>query len=640
MSTLSPAPASRAFGASRAIRRFFSEAVGVDPIEDPRTRRLLFGTAALFSLLFFVLSLRRYQTFHNHTFDLAFYARMAWGEAHFDVWQPILSTSVYGLHLVWIFEVLGWVGEVFGQVPTLLLTQALALGGVAIPLGRIATRHLGPSLSLAGPLAALLFYLHPNTAHVAVGDFHPGTVAALPIAWMMDALDRRSSEGLVLSSALVLACREDLGLLTALGSLLFAWRSTGNRRRVGLGVAGFSLLYVGFFVLVMLPRFGPEAGSLALHFGSRGASTTEVVLHFLTHPSALVTHLATPERLLYLPTLLAPLSFLPLLAPELLIATPLLAIALLSEFPTATHLDSHYLTPALPILVSAALLGAERAAARLRLLMDGAFVAPLLIAAVAAHVAGGGTPLGAGFDRRAYVEDANTAPARRIVAAVPEDASIQAPDPMLAHFAERADVRRPPPPEGRTDFVVFDVSHRRRLWHDEDLLRTEEEPLVRAWLARDDHALVELGGDYVLLARDRDPRSGIGFLRFVTPGGDPSEGRALTACVRLVSARLDVDADAGESVVELMLVAAGPCPSDLGLRIGVGYRPQRVDLIADGAVSPAHLRAGDRVRSRHPMSERELEAVRREGLRVGALRESGSPPEHGDPPALDVSLDP
>lgn len=616
-----------------SLRAFFARAVGDDPIDNPRSRRALFLIAALFAAVFFALSLSRYQTFHNHTFDLAFYARMSWGAARMDGWQPVISASVWGLHLVWIFFVLGWIGEVLGQVNTLLFTQALALGAAAIPLGRIATRHLGASVIWAAPLGALLLFLHPNTAHVAGGDFHPGTVAVLPIAWMMDALDRKSPEGLVVSILGVLACREDLGLMTALAAGLFALRTRGRDRSIAAAVAIGSLLYVAFFVLVLLPRHGPSEGSLALHFGSRGESGAGVVLHLLSHPIELVEHLGQRDRLLYLPMVLAPLAFLPLLAPELIIAAPLIALSLLSEFPTATQIDSHYLTPALPALVASSTIGLARVRARFSLAIDGPMALPLVSASIVAFAVGGGFPLCGGFDARAFARDDNTEIASEMVSIVGPVRSIQAPDALLAHFAARPDLRRAPPPEQNTDFVILELSHRRRLLHDEDLIRTDEEPIARNWLARTDHALRAMGGDYALLERDADPRDGIGFARFVTPGGDASVGRALCSCLAITGARIE-----GEDL-ELDLVARAECPSDLALRVGVGYRPRRVDLVAEGTISPAHLIAGDRIRSVHALTERERDAIVREGLRIGALRESGAPPEPGDPPAVDVSLD-
>ncbi len=627
--------------ASRRLAELARQAVGASPL-DVRTRRALWSLGLAAAALFLTLAALRYATFHQRTFDLAFYARMSWGERHRDVWQPIVGASIWGLHLVWFLDPVSWLGEWIGHVPALLLVQSAALGASVIPLARLAVRRLGAAFGVlpAALLPGLLLLLHPNTGHVAAEDFHPGTVAVLPLAWLVDALDRRSVPGLVLFSALVLACREDLGLVTAIAAGLVAWRSAGVGRAVALGVAAASLGYVAWFSLHLLPRYGPATGSLSLHFahfgapgGSPGGSPASVLAHLVAHPGALLAHLAAPQRLAYLPTILAPLAFLPLAAPELLlVASPILGVALLSAFPTTTHLDSHYLTPALPMLAAGACVGLARLSERWPRLAATRTLGVLAVPLFAAHLVAGGTPMARGFDAGAYAPDANAAVAAEIVALVGPSASVQAPDALLAHFAARVDLRRAPPPETSADFVVLDVRHRRRLLHDEDLLRTEEEPLVRAWLARDDHALLALGGDYALFARGRAPREGIGF-RAVRPHEGPlDDGQPLSACLRLLGARWQ------EEAVVLDLLATGPCPSDLALRVGVGHRPRRVDLIADGALSPAHLSAGDRVESRHPLTAREREAIARSGLRVGAVRESGARPEPGDPPAIDVTI--
>ena len=221
---------------------------------------------------------------------------------------------------------------------------------------------------------------------------------------------------------------------------------------------------------------------------------------------------------------------------------------------------------------------------------------------------------------------------REIVEAVPPLATIQAPDAMLAHLAERRTVRRGPPPEMRTELVVLDLAHRRRFAHREDLIRTDEEPIARAWLARRDHAVVAQSGDFVLLERGLSPRESLGVERYVVGTASALEGRLLTACLALLSARLE------DHVLVLELGARSACPDDLALRVGTGARPRRVDLIADGLLSPAHFLAGDRIRSRHVLSDLEVDAIGTAGLRVGAIRESGARPAHEDPLAIDVPV--
>lgn len=594
-----------------------------DP-ERTEGRRALVALAAAQGLLFAVLGLSRWATFHNETFDLAFYTRIAWGLVHMDYWEPMVDAHFYGLRISPVLLPLGALGALLGTAPVLIVAQAAALAAATFPLARIGARHLGPAGALAGAVAWLF---HPNLGHVAGYEVHAGSMAALPLAWLAWSLDRGSARALALGALGVLACREDLALAVALAAGLFAWR----HRRQWLAAAitgGTSLAYLLFFLLYLHPRYAPERGSLELHFGRFGSSAAEVALYLVSHPLELAAHLGTEERLLYLPKVLAPLALLPLLAPRwLLPAAPVLAINLVSEWPSTTDLGVHYLTPALPFLVAGALEGAGRLGARAPALA----VAVPSAAALIAHVLAGGTPLSLDFDALAHRPDANTAAARAIVRAIPPGASVQAPDALLPHLAERKVLRRAASPETGADYLVLDVSHRRRFAATEDLLRTREEPHVRTWLARDDHRLVLAGGDYLLLERGKSPREGRGADAIVGRA-DPSRGRRIAACLAVLGAALEDD------LLALDFVAREPCPNDLAIRIGTGVRPERVDLLFGGWLSPSQVRRGDRLRSLHRLNEAEIARIRAEGLRVGALRSSGARPEHEDPTSVPVAL--
>lgn len=614
------------------IVAFLRAASEAEPIVPIATRRRVLALGLGAAVLFYALSTLRYGSYHDTTFDLAIYARMCWGETHWTAWEPIVNASVWGLHLVWIFKPLGWIARLLGAVPTLLLTQSLAVGLTVVPLSRIGARHLGSSGALA---AALAFLLHPNVSAVACDEFHPGTVAVLPIAWAADALDRKNAHAMVLACTGIVLCREDLALVGAFASAALALTAhrrgaLAERRLAGLcGLA--SLSYVLVFVLVLHPLFAPSAGSLALHFGRHGSSVPAVLLDFALHPSALVEHLAAENRWLHPLIVCAPLALLPLLAPEcFLIAAPVLGVALLSEFPTTTCLDSHYLTPALPLLVRGAVIGATRVPS-----MSAWRALPLLAASLTAHVIAGTTPLSVHFDEAAFTDDARSRSMRAIADEIPPDVTVQAPDALLPHLAERMTLHRAPPPEMNAQMVVLDLAHRRTFRHHEALVRTDEEPIVRAWLARGDHAIIVADGDFVLLERGLDPREGIDVERYVVGHAEGLEqGERLTECLRLESARIEGD------TLELGLLARGACPDDLALRIGTGLRPRRVDLIADGLFSPRHFRRGDRIRSTHVLSALEQHEITAEGLRIGAIRASGARPSHEDPLSIPVALTP
>lgn len=585
----------------------------------------MIGLAAAMGVLFAALGLARFRTFHNETFDLAFYVRIAWGLVHLNWWEPMVDAHFYGLHLSPILAPLGALGVVTGSTASILIiTQALALALAAFPIGRIGERHLGPRGLFVG---AFVWLLYPNLGHVAGYEFHPGSLAVLPLAWMALAIDRGDARVLAWSTLGVLVCREDLALVTAGGSLLFALQHRATWRPAAIA-GGLSLAYALFFFLVLQPAYAPAQGSLALHFGAFGDSLPAVLLHLLTHPGELLAHLATPERLLYLPKILAPLAFLPLLRARWLLPTaPILAINLISEWPTTTDLDVHYLTPALPFLVAGALDGAGR----LRDKLPFAIVVAPLVVVFLGHVAAGGTPLSLDFDAAAFRPDLRSTAAADILAAVPEDASVQAPYALLPHLAERPVLHRTSSPEANDDFFVLDAWHRRRYAGQEDLIRTVEEPPVRDWLARDDHRLALASGDFLLLERGAHPRDGLGG-RAIVGRAIPQSGERLCDCLAVRAARLD------DTLLTLELVAREPCPHDLALRIGVADRPRRVDLPFAGWLSPAHLRRGDLLESKHRLTPAQRDAILEHGLRVGAIRQSGARPEPDDPNSVEVPL--
>jgi hypothetical protein len=568
------------------------------------------------------LALLRFGAVHNRTFDLALYGRMAWGLTHGQAWDPIVGGHFLGGHVPLVMVPLAWIGRLLGTVPVLLLAQSLAVAVAAWPLSRIAERRMGPA---AGFVATLAFLLYPNLGHVATYEMHPGTLAVWPLCAALDAFDRQRPVALCLLCAAAVACRASLSLQTIMLGLLALW-GPPPLRRAGIVLGVGSAAYFAFAQLWLQPRYGGGlAGSLDLHFGRWGGSPLGVVSALLERPASVLEHLSTPERLSYPLRVLLPLALLPLLRPRwLLCAMPPLALNLLSEFPTTPKLYSHYLTPAVPALVAAAIDGLGAARAR------SPATWALLIASVAGSVVTGGLPWSRDFDASAFRADAATESRKHALGAIAPGASVQAPDALLPHLCERRILHRAPPPERGTDFVVLDIDHRRRFARQETLLRTTEEPVLRRWLSRADYGLVAADEQLLVLQRGGSPRSGLArsYLAGTLP---PWEGVALTDCLAIRAAEL-------RESLWLELVARGPCPADLAVRLSPGPRPARVDLLFQGLLSPVHLRAGDRLRSPHPLTATERAAILASGLRVGLLRASGAPPRSDDPVSVPVAV--
>ncbi len=536
-------------------------------------------------------AIARFRTFHNVTFDLAFYTRMAWGLSRWDFWDPVLQTNVMGLHLSPVLGVLGFLGHVAPLPEALLTVQAFALAGAAWPIGKLAEKH-GGSLGMVGGVA--LFLLYPNLTHVATYEMHPGSLAILPIAWAVYACMEERGRLLIIATIGVALCREDLCAITAiLGLLAWSWD-----RRVALITIALSCVPIVLFLFVFHPRHAPAGGSFDVHFGHWRAAD-DLMAHALHHFS-------TTRRLAWIPLTLAPVAFVSLFAPKWLLATlPVFGVTLLSAFPTTTDLDVHYLTPAVPVIVAAAVAGMRSLPALVRPLVGAVSFSALLL-------------VGFGMlDGDAFKEDARTFDARAAVAHVDDGASVMAPYPLMPHLAERTSVHPSPLPDRASRFVILDVSHRQRFVHDESLLRTEEEPRVADWLAREDFELVHANASYLVMRKRDDARE-----ERLATHDDALPLHTLTGCLGLHAIeRANVS---GEEGIALVLHAYAPCPRDLVVRIksaGVVH----TDLLFSGIRSPEHLRAGQDARSLHAIP------VPRDQVTVSLRRTSGARPRRGDP---------
>jgi uncharacterized membrane protein len=602
---------------------------------DARKRSwlLLVGAAiAAHALLTARLAFARFATLHNHTFDLALYTRMAWGLARGQTADPIAGGDFWSSHAAFVLWPLGWLGRWIGDTPSVLLwTQSAAIALAAWPVARFATRRLGAA---GGAAAAFAFLLYPNLGHVAAYEFHPGSLALVPLCAALDAFDRERPRALLLWCVAAIACRASLSLQTAMLGVL-AFQTAPRLRRSGALLALASCAYFALWLALSPHPAAGTASSAELHFGQWGGGPLGVFGTLLHDPMRVWQHFSAIERVRYPLLVLLPLGLLPLCAPRwLLVALPPLALNLLSQFPTSSGLYSHYLTPAVPALVFGAIdglsvLGARADALGTRARAFGAI--GLVLASATGSVLAGGLPWSRDFPRADFRTDAATASGRQVLALIAPNNSVQAPDPLLPHLAERASVYRAPPPDHHAEVVVLDMTHRERFAQREDLLRTLEEPLVRTWLARDDYGVLFVDRALLVLRRGLSPRGGLGR-RYLIGIAPPTSGTPLSACLGVRGATLD-----GRRLA-LEFVARGACAPDLAIRLGAEDLPKRVDLLFDGVLSPAHLGRGDVARSEHPLSASERAAVQRHGLYVGALRANGAPPEPSAPTSISIPI--
>lgn len=585
------------------------------------------------TVLFASMALARFRTYHNETFDLAFYARMVWGAGHWDLANPMVGAPLWGLHLSLVIFPLGLLGRFVPLIPLLLITQAGCVAAAGIPLARLAFRRVGHPAAAFGALFAYLLY--PTVGSIATYEFHPSSLALLPLALALDWFDRRDVRKGAAALLVAALCREDVALACGLTGLALAARRP--QRAVGLGLFAFFTAWFGVYLFVIAPRYFPREGSLQLHYGHLGASPGEILAHLVRHPVATLRELATPVRVLYVPRLLLPVAFLPLLRPRwLLPASASVGINLLSQFPTATQVHSHYATLVVPFVIASAAHGVAQVMA-----LGGAQAARWGAGAAAAVLAGtlhlqhraGVLPLIARrHDPAAYRVDARLAALDTVVNLIPADASVAAPDFLLPHLAERVRIFRYPTLR-RPEFIVLSTEHRRRFWGTQELWRNSEERVVRGALFWKRYGVWAVVGDFIIL-RDGWPIRTHARGRYVDFEPDPRVRRGhVDIGESLAVAGWGVEPVPGGSRVVLLLVVKRPWPFDLGLEVGWGPLRPHLDredpesihafLPFDGAFMPTHARAGEVVRMTVEVAA-SADELRAHGVYLGARRIDGS----------------
>lgn len=261
--------------------------------------------------------------------DLAAYLQGAWLVNHGD--PPFVTIT--GTHLLadqagFVFYPLAWLTGLLPAVPVLLLVQSGALALGVVPLWRIARRVARLRAGAAATLVAA-YALYPALHNVNQADFH---LAALALPLLLAA----SLCGLTgrwrlfaLCLVLVVACRADYALVVAgLGGLL----ALEGKRREGALTAALGLAWVLAALFVVQPYYADGAFVHESAFAAYGSSPLGVLGGMATHPFSVLGDITAEDNFNIVVLLLAPVLFLPVLAPRYLLpALPLEAMYLVAN---------------------------------------------------------------------------------------------------------------------------------------------------------------------------------------------------------------------------------------------------------------------------------------------------------------------
>ncbi|MBI1736755.1 MAG: DUF2079 domain-containing protein [Candidatus Rokubacteria bacterium] len=320
-----------------------------------RAERAVLAGVLIYAALMSFIAVTRHHALRTHALDLGYYVQVVWNIASgHGAWVTLPPMHAWGDHLspvLYAFAPLAWIWP--GAVPLLVgQTLILAAGGLAVfGLARHRLRDAGVAAALA-----LLYLVNPSLHGINIRDIHPQAFAIALIPAAALAFEKRRYGWCALALGLALAGREDAAIA---GVGFGVWMAVSRGRWLaGALVALASIAVLAIDITLLMPYFRGERYPHLKRYAYLGGSFGEILGSLVARPWRWLPVAFAPAKLLYLLAMLAPLGFLPLLAPRALAAAlPALAVNLLSVDPILFHHRTQYQSFVLPFLVIAAIDG-------------------------------------------------------------------------------------------------------------------------------------------------------------------------------------------------------------------------------------------------------------------------------------------
>jgi uncharacterized membrane protein len=334
----------------------------VAPFALPRVRpaRAVAAGVGAYAVLMGFLVASRHAALQTHALDLGYYVQVVWSIAHgHGAYVTLPSMHAWGDHFSPVLYLLVPLGRLVPGGTALVLVQTVILGAGAVALFHYATRRLGPDGAQAAVGFALLSLLNPSLHGINIRDIHPQAFAIAFIVWAAAAFDARRHGWCALALVLTLGGREDAAIaVVGFG----VWLALARRRwALGAAVAAASVLILLVDLAWVMPSFRGGPYPHLHRYRHLGGSVPEILVALVASPWSALPVVLTAKKLEYLAAMLAPLGFLPLLAPRALAAAlPGLAMNLLSVDPVLSNYRAQYQSFVLPFLILAAVDGYAR----------------------------------------------------------------------------------------------------------------------------------------------------------------------------------------------------------------------------------------------------------------------------------------
>lgn len=426
------------------------------------SHEIILGAAiCLFVAYFTTVSILRYEHFYAGRFDLGNMSQTVWNTTQgrlFQLTDPNGTDVVSRLatHADFILLVFAPLYALFPSPITLLVIQTIVVSLGAIFVYLIARKALNTKhIAL---FFGILYLLNPSLQRSTIYDFHSVVLATTFLlgAWFF--LVMRKYGWFLLFALLAAFTKEDIWLTASFfGVYLFF-----VQKKYAFG----ALLFIIFFSIFSFLSFyaiphAANANHLAVsYYYEYGASTSDIAKNILLHPITTLQTITGKEQQSYLFQLGAPVGFLPLIFPwVLLFIAPQLGLYLLSSNSNLHQIYYQYTAVLTPFIFISAISGVRlllplRKFEIVRYAFPGVFAFCLIMSFYYSPLPGSKEPNLAMFTRQH--PQANEI--KKQLQAIPDDASVAASNVLGAHLSNREFIYTIPVGTQSADFLAFLVT--------------------------------------------------------------------------------------------------------------------------------------------------------------------------------------
>jgi uncharacterized membrane protein len=278
------------------------------------TALVLLGAAG-YAAYFAFFTVRNHHDLRTASLDLGLEDNLIWNLIHggqFMKSSPLVGPTGthFGYHATLFAYVIGTFYALAPRAETLLVFQAIMIGGAAVPLYLFARRHIGVWMAA---LLAFVYLFYPPVHGSNLYDFHYLPLGPFFLWLTLYLVDSRRDRWAILAVILTLSVREDVSAgLVIVGLIVLFY---GGRPKAGLLLAAVGGAYFVLLKMIIMPRF-LAGGSSFIHqyqgllpSGEHGFGG--VLKTVIANPVFTMANLLEQEKVVYFLQLAVPLCFLP-----------------------------------------------------------------------------------------------------------------------------------------------------------------------------------------------------------------------------------------------------------------------------------------------------------------------------------------